>query len=131
MDQQLGLALEKKFRDVTYLSLLPREIKELLYSYVFRSPLKFYITTDDLIHPAHRIFEREVILTIVNNGMAIRYNFDINSIGRRDLTKFINMALGKIPNTVSLQINKYMELVLKGDMTTVDVNVVVEDSIEL
>lgn len=127
MEQQLGLALIERFQHETYINILPNDLRNLLYKYLYEASYEVYVTPNELIHPASRIFEREIILSIFINGIKILCSFDINYIRNREpnaITFFINNSIGKFPAKRNLKINKYVELIYTAHMTNIKIDVI-------
>jgi len=100
MEQELGLKLEKEIGLTTYVSLLPRDLKILLYKYLFlKSGFDIKIISDDKIGNVGRTYRREVILVISNIYITQNYAFNIDYMKKMSykykIKDFINHILGK------------------------------------
>lgn len=132
MDQKLGSLLERHITSVTYLSLLPRDLKSLLYKYVFKSSLKMIVIPDDQINPLKREFNREVALIIYNNDSIMEYIFDIEFMkngGEISISVFLDRILEKDLSISRLIINRYISFVFSGFLKKIFVNTVGQNAI--
>lgn len=88
MDQELGLGIERQIGPETYLSSLPRDLKTLLYQYVY---LKSKFGID----------ETNSSLVLYGDNVALCYSYDVSFIKthltnmdkRSDIRNFINDVL--------------------------------------
>lgn len=123
MEQRLGLSLENGIGNNTYILLLPRDIKNVLYKYLFSSPFKMKIVPDESIGE-YRMFERQVDLRIYNRDIALKFSLDINLIkskGDVNISKFINDIMYN--DYGSVRINQFSEFIFNARNYIVHVNV--------
>lgn len=114
MDQQLGLSIERKLPAYNYLFILPKEIRSLLYKYLFKSSYKINITSNENIAAIDRIYPRQITLILHANDIKLTYKFDVNYIRQNyrfgeHISKFIDYTLGKPFGMNYLLINKYIK----------------------
>lgn len=132
MDQQLGQSLERKIGKSTYLSLLPRELRSLLYKYIF---LESHYNIEVLLHedipPNQRIYDREARLTLYDDHIYLIYSFDLTYMKNEtqnngSIDKFINNILNMEPDRYALSINKYIDFIISLDFSGIEINYIIQ-----
>lgn len=108
MDQKLGSLIEKLINNQTYLSALPRDLKTLLYKYLFIDQPKIAIAFDELFSPAVRTYEREAALVIEHQTNTYYFKFDINYMRHHNDECTIDKYIHKVLDGCgcSIKINK-------------------------
>lgn len=96
MEQKLGLRIERNLTVQTYLSILPRDLKGLLYKYVYlKSGFQIEIIDDKSIGNIGRTYAREAILKLVMPNATLMIAVDINYIKGQahNISEFIEDVL--------------------------------------
>ena len=130
MEQIIGQNLERLLEEPTYLHILPRDLRQLLYKYVYlKSQSKIKVIPDDNIDPFIRVYDREIRLEIKNFASRSVYSFDINYMKTHDvhIDHFINKLLKVEPYNNILPINEYIEFDLNTEFYNLSIFTTVTD----
>lgn len=112
MEQLIGLSIEQKVGSETYITLLPKELRALLYKYLFlKSDFDIKVTLNNEIDPFIRMYQQEAQLHFESDQATLTYSFDIKFMkdAGAHISHFINSVTTTEPYDNLLMINDYTE----------------------